>query len=123
MSQALVDALTALIDSRIAAHAGATPSVTPTPAPTPTVDPLAGLTAASVQQVQVTPQMIQELVMQMVEDANKKAKIIAAMQAMGISELPAARPDQLPELYQRLTAIKAEAGGTPAPTASAPSII
>lgn len=123
MSEALINALIALIDSRIAA---ATPAVlagtpAPTPAPTPVAapDPFGGLGGAPVQAAPVIDaKMLQELVLSMISDDAKKARMAATMAELGISELPAATPEQIPVLYQRFSAINGEMTG--APPASAP---
>jgi hypothetical protein len=74
----------------------------------------AGLTAgASLGQVprEVTPEMVQTLVASLVNDEAKKQRLIQEMQAMGISDLPAVTPAQLPELYQRFCAVRDEGAG------------
>lgn len=73
----------------------------------------------------VTPQMVQELITPLVGNEQIKAALHAQMQAMGITNLPEARPDQLPELYQRFTTVRdqAQAAGllqAAAPTGAAP---
>lgn len=76
-------------------------------------DPFAGLGGAPQQQVQqqVTPEMVQALVIPLVSNDQTKARLTAEMQAMGIVNLGDARPDQLPELYQRFQRVAAEAQG------------
>ncbi len=130
MSQALVDAIVAIVDARIAAHnSGATVAAgnsvvtaQPTPAAaTPAADPFGlGTTAGTVAPaIEVTPKMVQELVIPLISNDVAKARFGEAMRSMGITELPAARPDQLPELYAKFKAIADEVNGaaaTPATT-------
>lgn len=74
-------------------------------------DPNAGaLNTAQGQATSVTPQMIQTLIAPLVQNESMKAQLSQAMNAMGITNLPDARPDQLPELYQRFQAV-ANGGG------------
>lgn len=58
---------------------------------------------------QVTPNMIQALIAPMVQNEQIKAALTAQMQQMGIQNLPDARPDQLPELYQRFQQVEQQA--------------
>ena len=125
MSEALITALVALIDSRIDnrlnGHAAAAAQQPVQPVqPVAQPDPFAGLGGAPVAaaQPEVTPMMIQELIVPMLPDENKKARLAAAMQQLGISELPAARPDQLPALYAAFKAIADETAGASTPAAS-----
>lgn len=131
MSLALISTLVALIDSRIAAHSttGHNPNTVganntlATPTPAPAADPFGGLsstgtiagTAAPV--VEVTPIMIQQLIVPLLSNEAAKARLSAAMQELGIPELPAARPDQLPALYAKFKAIADEVNGA-APAAA-----
>ena len=78
---------------------------------------------------QVTPDMIQQLITPLVQNEQVKTALTQQMLAMGIQNLPDARPDQLPELYQRFMQVQQQAqaagllgGGGGAP-AAAPSII
>lgn len=136
MSNALINSIVALIDSRIAVHlanvgagqaqAQVAPSATPTPAPTATPaainDPFGlGTTAGTAAPaIEVTPKMLTELIMPLLSNEAAKQRLQQAMHSMGISELPAARPDQLPELYGKFKAIADEmTGAAAAPAAPA----
>lgn len=57
----------------------------------------------------VTAEMIQTLITPLVQNEQIKQALTAQMQAMGIQNLPDARPDQLPELYQRFQNVKQQA--------------
>lgn len=122
MSEALITALVALIDSRIDNRANALAAQQPVQPVQPVAqpDPFAGLGGAPVTAppVEVTPMMIQELIVPMLPDEGKKAQLAAAMQRLGIAELPAARPDQLPALYAAFKAIADESAGAPATASS-----
>ena len=136
MSDPLIIALVALIDSRISVHlanAGAgqaqaqaqvAPAATPTPAPTATPaainDPFGlGTTAGTAAPaIEVTPKMLTELIMPLLSNEAAKQRLQQAMHSMGISELPAARPDQLPELYGKFKAIADEMTGAAAAPAT-----
>lgn len=73
----------------------------------------------------VTPDMIQQLITPLVQNEQIKAALTAQMQAMGIQNLPDARPEQLPELYQRFQNVQqqAQAAGLLGGGNAAPSII
>lgn len=123
MSEALIAALTALIDSRIAAAMQGNPA-----AANPAADPFAGLgggTAAAAQPVQATPQMIQELITPLVSNDAIKAELSAAMQSMGITGLDAVTPEQVTPLYTKFKAIADKHAQAPAAAAggAVPSII
>lgn len=124
---ALAHAIMAEIQMRSGANVGVVDNTpTPTPTPTPAVDPFGGLggTPAPAAAPEVTPKMIQELIIPLLSNEAAKQRLSAAMQSMGISELPAARPDQLPELYAKFKAIAAEVNGAqPAAAAGGVSII
>ncbi len=109
----------------------------PAPAPAPAANPFGaapapaaaanpfGAAPAPAAAPAVTPQMVQELITPLVGNEQIKAALHAQMQAMGITNLPEARPDQLPELYQRFTTVRdqAQAAGllqAAAPTGAAP---
>ncbi len=143
MSEALITALVALIDSRIAAHGAAATQVTPAPAintalgvaPTPALtaaapaaDPFGlstGTTAGTVAPaIEVTPAMVQEVVMKLIHNEAAKAKLSAAMQNLGITELPATPPEKLGAVYAAFKAVEAEfAGAAAAPAAGGMTII
>lgn len=143
MSEALITALVALIDSRIAAHGAAATQVTaapaintalgvaPTPALTaaaPAADPFGlstGTTAGTVAPaIEVTPAMVQEVVMKLIHNEAAKAKLSAAMQNLGITELPATPPEKLGAVYAAFKAVEAEfAGAAAAPAAGGMTII
>lgn len=145
MSEALITALVALIDSRIAAHSAAATQVTaapavntalgvaPTPAltaaaPAPAADPFGlstGTTAGTVAPaIEVTPAMVQEVVMKLIHNEAAKAKLSAAMQNLGITELPATPPEKLGAVYAAFKAVEAEfAGAAAAPAAGGMTII
>lgn len=125
MSEALVTALVALIDSRIGrAETQSNQSVQSLAAQVVQADPF-GLSGAPAQAVtiEVTPKMIQELIMPMISDENKKLRLQAAMQELGITELPAARPEQLPALYAKFKAIADETAGAPAASSGGINLI
>lgn len=134
MSEALITALVSLIDSRIAAHSKAAAHVQAQQAqaqqpqaqqaqaqqpqtPAAINDPFGlGMTAgtaapATPPPVEVTPKMLTELIMPLLSNEAAKQRLQQAMHSMGISELPAARPDQLPELYTKFKAIADEVNG------------
>ncbi len=78
------------------------------------------------QQAQaVTPDMIQTLITPLVQNEQCKQALTAQMQAMGIQNLPDARPDQLTELYARFQQVAAQfqGGGQAQHNAGSPSII
>jgi hypothetical protein len=95
------------------------------------VQQFGGLTAAQpVQQAQatVTPDMIQQLVMPLVQNEQAKGALQQHMQAMGIQNLGDTRPDQMAELYQRFQQVQQQFGGAtqqtqPVQQTAAPSII
>lgn len=130
MSDAITNAAIALAHA-IAATAqmqmnSASNVAAPTPTPTPAADPFGGLVAQPTPTptpVEVTPKMVQELIMPLIADEAKKAKLAAAMQSMGITELPAAKPEQLPELYAKFKAIADEGAGTPTPASGGTATI
>lgn len=68
-----------------------------------------GGTAPQQQAQQVTPDMIQQLITPLVQNEQIKQALTQQMQAMGIQNLPDARPDQLPELYQRFQTVQQQA--------------
>lgn len=76
-------------------------------------------------QQQVTPEMIQTLITPLVQNEQIKQALTGQMQAMGINNLPDARPEQLPELYARFKQVEeqARAAGLLNQQAAAPSII
>lgn len=87
-----------------------------------------GFGAAPQQQGQVTPDMVQQLITPLVQNEQIKAALTQQMQAMGIQNLPDARPEQLPELYQRFQQVEQAARaqgliGGGAAQGGAPSII
>lgn len=74
----------------------------------------------------VTPDMIQTLITPLVQNDQIKAALTAQMQQMGIANLPDARPEQLPELYQRFQTVEQQAraaGLLGQPQNGTPSII
>lgn len=86
--------------------------------PAASVDPFAGFgvatpAAAPAAPVQVTDEMVMKLVSDNVANEAVKAQMQAVLQQMGIARLPDTRPDQLPELYQRLLAVVQAAGALP----------
>lgn len=96
----------------------------------PAADPMAAFTTPTVG---ITPPVHQavtdEMVMKLVSDnvANEaiKVQMKTVLNQMGIPSLPETRPEQLPELYARLTAVVTAHGGAiaqqPAATPSLPS--
>lgn len=107
----------------------------PTPAPAPAANPFGAAPAAAAPAANpfgaapapaaaapaVTPQMVQELITPLVGNEQIKAALHAQMQAMGITNLPEARPDQLPELYQRFTTVRDQAQAAGLLQAAAPA--
>jgi len=81
--------------------------------------------APTPNQQQVTPDMIQALIMPLIENESTKAQLQAQMNAMGIQNLGDARPDQLPELYARFQQVASQAqnGAGQVQQGGAPSII
>ena len=101
--------------------AGGAPVTTVTPvATTPAIDPFAS-PAANAQQV--TPEMLQQLVMPMVQNEAVKARLKAVMDSMGIASLADVTAQQLAPLYAAFCRVRDEAAGTVAPTQSNPNII
>lgn len=89
-------------------------------------NPFGGGAPVQQQQAQVTPSMIQELIMPLVQNEQIKNELVKHMAAMGINELPQATAAQLPELYQRFKQVEEQAraaGLLNAPAGGAPSII
>lgn len=66
-------------------------------------------------QAQVTPEMIQSLIVPLISNETTKGLLAAQMQQMGIQNLHEARPDQLPELYARFQSVAAQSGGAQQP--------
>lgn len=62
----------------------------------------------------VTPDMMQALVVKLVSNEAAKAAAVGAMQSMGIANLPDTRPDQMPELYAKFQQIEAQYFGNQA---------
>ena len=148
MSEALMKALSdfiiAVVDNRNVAHnaggavvnpvnVGSVLGVAPTPAlttaaPAPAADPFGlstGTTAGTVAPaIEVTPAMVQEVVMKLIHNEAAKAKLSAAMQNLGITELPATPPEKLGAVYAAFKAVEAEfAGAASAPAAGGMTII
>lgn len=95
-----------------------------TPPATAAADPFAGIggTPTPTPAAAVTDEMVMKLVSDNVANEAVKAKMREVLASMGIASLPDTRPDQLPELYQRLSAVVAQNAGAAAPAAT-PGII
>jgi hypothetical protein len=124
MSQAIQNAAIALAHAILAEIKAGTPSTPlnqePLQATPAAADPFASLSGMTPNPapVEVTPTMIQEIVLPLISNPTAKARLQAVMQELGIAELPAARPDQLPTLYARFKAIAAEVNGAGAAAAT-----
>lgn len=90
--------------------AAAQPAAPVQPAP---IDPFA---AAPVQPpAQITEAQVMSLIEPHLDNAALKGALSQVLAAMGIARLPEARPDQLPELYQRFSGVIAQFAAQPAP--------
>lgn len=72
---------------------------------TPHVDPFG--VPSQQQQVQVTDDMIMQLIQPHLANEAVKAQLTAQLQAMGIPNLPAAQPGQYADIYARFKAVLA----------------
>lgn len=79
---------------------------------TTVADPLGGLGGTTqTPQVVATDEMVMKLVSDNVHNEAIKVQMKTILNQMGIPSLPETRPDQLQELYQRLSAVVAQATG------------
>ena len=127
--QQTVQALIPQIVQAVAAQLPAAPPAnagfaTAAPVAAAQPDPFGGLGAPAPQAV--TAEMVQSLVMELVNHPTAgetyKAQLTAQMNAMGLTSLPDAKPEQIPELYQRFLAVKnGQQAAAPAQQFAAPA--
>lgn len=66
-------------------------------------------TTQPAQTQQITPEMIQALITPLAQIEPIKNALVQQMQAAGVNSLPEARPDQLPDLYNRFKEVERQA--------------
>jgi hypothetical protein len=81
----------------------------------PAFDPFAGLPAATIQQqpaqIAVTDDQLMDLIEPHLSNPTLKTSFQQVLQEMAIARLPEAKPEQLPILYSKFSAIIQQHGG------------